>query len=298
MFAGLVLMVMPIVAQGAPGPVPSAAVDDQALKNKRAGEAYLAANQAKSDVVTLESGVQYRVLKAGTGAKPTRDDAVVCHFRGTLTDGTEFSSSTKSKRPAIFPIKKVNKGLAEALQLMPAGSKWEIVIPSALAYGERGVRGHVGPNATVIFEVEMIAVRQAASAERPRAEQTGVKSLRVSFKLDPRLTQGLYMGERWVSPPKYNRAADGQTLIVEAQAVGVDAVGRPRKISATWTPADSSLVSVASGQGNTTTITVHRPGESRVRVEGQGLSTVLDVKAAYVGKTLQVEISQGESVAH
>jgi FKBP-type peptidyl-prolyl cis-trans isomerase len=127
-------------------------------KNKKEGDAFLAENKAKEGVVTLESGLQYKVLKAGEGNKPSIDDTVVCHYRGTLINGTEFDSSYKRNQPATFAVKGVIKGWTEALQLMPVGSKWQLFIPSGLGYGERGA-GNIGPNATLIFEVELISIQ-------------------------------------------------------------------------------------------------------------------------------------------
>jgi FKBP-type peptidyl-prolyl cis-trans isomerase FklB len=127
-------------------------------KNKKEGDAFLAENKTKEGVVTLVSGLQYKILKAGEGRKPTIDDSVVCHYRGTLINGTEFDSSYKRNQPATFPVKGVIKGWTEALQLMPTGSKWQLFIPSTLAYGERGA-GNVGPSATLIFEVELISIQ-------------------------------------------------------------------------------------------------------------------------------------------
>jgi FKBP-type peptidyl-prolyl cis-trans isomerase FklB len=127
--------------------------------NQKAGAAFLAANKAKPGVVTLPSGLQYKILTPGTGAKPTAADSVVCNYRGTLIDGTEFDSSFKRGQPATFPVSGVIKGWTEALQLMPVGSKWQLVIPSDLAYGERGGGGGaIGPNATLIFEIELISI--------------------------------------------------------------------------------------------------------------------------------------------
>ena len=128
-------------------------------KNKNEGEAFLAENKAKEGVVTLASGLQYKILKEGEGKKPMVDDTVVCNYRGTLIDGTEFDSSYKRNQPATFPVKGVIKGWTEALQLMPVGSKWQLFIPSALAYGERGAANSIGPNATLIFEVELISIK-------------------------------------------------------------------------------------------------------------------------------------------
>jgi FKBP-type peptidyl-prolyl cis-trans isomerase len=128
-------------------------------KNKTEGESFLAANKAKEGVITLPSGLQYKILKAGEGKKPSVDDTVECHYRGTLIDGTEFDSSYKRNQPATFAVKGVIKGWTEALQLMTVGSKWQLFIPSSLAYGERGTGPNIGPNATLIFEVELISIK-------------------------------------------------------------------------------------------------------------------------------------------
>jgi FKBP-type peptidyl-prolyl cis-trans isomerase FklB len=128
-------------------------------KNKAEGEAFLAANKAKPGVITLPSGLQYKILVAGTGKTPTATDTVVCHYRGTLIDGKEFDSSYKRGEPAAFPVGKVIKGFSEALQLMPVGSKWQVFIPSNLGYAERGSGADIGPNATLIFELELIAIK-------------------------------------------------------------------------------------------------------------------------------------------
>jgi FKBP-type peptidyl-prolyl cis-trans isomerase FklB len=128
-------------------------------KNRLEGEAFLAENKTKEGVVALPSGLQYKVLKEGNGEKPALGDTVVCYYRGTLIDGTEFDSSYKRKKPAIFAVRSVVKGWAEALQLMPAGSRWQLFIPSDLAYGDRGAGKDVGPNATLIYEVELVSIR-------------------------------------------------------------------------------------------------------------------------------------------
>lgn len=130
--------------------------------NKRDGEAFLAANKTKPGVVTLPSGLQYKILKEGTGPKPTASDSVVCNYRGTLLDSTEFDSSYKRGQPATFQVGQVIKGWTEALQLMPVGSKWELFIPAELAYGEHGAGQNIGPNATLIFEVELISIAPKA----------------------------------------------------------------------------------------------------------------------------------------
>jgi FKBP-type peptidyl-prolyl cis-trans isomerase FklB len=127
--------------------------------NKKDGAAFLAANATKEGVVALPSGLQYKILVAGTGPKPTATDTVVCNYRGTLLDGTEFDSSAK-RGPATFRVGGVIKGWTEALQLMPVGSKWQLFIPPDLAYGDRG-QGPGGPNATLIFEVELVSIQPA-----------------------------------------------------------------------------------------------------------------------------------------
>jgi FKBP-type peptidyl-prolyl cis-trans isomerase FklB len=128
-------------------------------KNRTEGEAFLAANKAKPGVVTLPSGLQYKILTTGTGKTPTATDTVVCQYRGSLIDGKEFDSSYKRGEPAAFPVGKVIKGFSEALQLMPVGSKWQVFIPSNLGYAERGSGADIGPNATLIFELELIAIK-------------------------------------------------------------------------------------------------------------------------------------------
>jgi FKBP-type peptidyl-prolyl cis-trans isomerase FklB len=127
--------------------------------NKKEGMAFLAANKTKDGIVTLPSGLQYKVLQAGAGPKPAPTDTVVCNYRGTLLDTTEFDSSYKRGQPATFPVNGVIKGWTEALQLMPVGSKWQLFIPAELAYGERGAGGQIGPNATLIFEVELLSIQ-------------------------------------------------------------------------------------------------------------------------------------------
>ena len=129
-------------------------------KNKREGEAFLAENKIKEGVKTLPSGLQYKVIKAGSGKKPKATDTVVTHYKGTLLDGTEFDSSYRRNQPATFKVNGVIRGWTEALQLMEEGAKWILYVPSALAYGERGAGGQIGPNATLIFEVELVSVQE------------------------------------------------------------------------------------------------------------------------------------------
>ena len=126
-------------------------------KNKKEGDAFLAANKKKSGVITLPSGLQYKILKEGSGAKPTLSQTVKCHYRGTFANGTEFESSY-SREPVEFPVGQVIKGWTEALQLMPTGSKWQLYIPSDLAYGPTG-QGQIGPNSVLIFDIELLSVK-------------------------------------------------------------------------------------------------------------------------------------------
>jgi FKBP-type peptidyl-prolyl cis-trans isomerase len=133
--------------------------------NKKQGIAFLEANKTKEGVVTLPSGLQYKVLQEGTGAKPTVTDSVVCNYRGTLLDNTEFDSSYKRGQPITIPVTGVIKGWTEALQLMPVGSKWQLFVPSDLAYGERGAGGPIGPNATLIFEIELVSIQAKDQAK-------------------------------------------------------------------------------------------------------------------------------------
>ncbi len=130
-----------------------------AEKNAKEGAAYLAANKTRAGVLTTSSGLQYKVLKAGNGNKPGDDDGVTCRYRGTLLDGTEFDNSESMGYPVTFYVKdSVIDGWKEALKLMPAGSKWQIFVPSGLGFGEKGAGRDVGPNATLIYEIELLAV--------------------------------------------------------------------------------------------------------------------------------------------
>ncbi len=126
--------------------------------NRKKGEAFLAENKTRHGVVTLASGVQYRIIKAGDGRKPMDSDMVECYYRGTLLDGTEFDG-TEAGKPATLKVSQLIDGWKEALKLMPAGSKWQLFIPSQLAYGPRGVGSDIGPNETLVFEVELLNVK-------------------------------------------------------------------------------------------------------------------------------------------
>jgi FKBP-type peptidyl-prolyl cis-trans isomerase FklB len=127
-------------------------------KSGKAGATYLAENGAKEGVITTASGLQYEVLTEGSGAKPTAADQVTVHYHGMLTDGTVFDSSVDRGEPAKFGVTQVIKGWTEALQLMSIGDKWKLTIPSNLAYGDKGAGGSIGPNATLVFEVELLGI--------------------------------------------------------------------------------------------------------------------------------------------
>ncbi len=144
---------------------------EAAAKNKAEGEAFLAANKSKEGVVTLPSGLQYKILTAGIGPKPTPSDQVVCNYRGTLINGTEFDSSYKRGKPATFGVGQVIKGWTEALQLMPVGSKWQLFVPSDIAYGERGAGAEIGPDATLIFEVELLSIVDKTKDDKSKVEE-------------------------------------------------------------------------------------------------------------------------------
>jgi FKBP-type peptidyl-prolyl cis-trans isomerase FklB len=149
----------------------AAAQAEKADQAQKEGEKFLADNKSKEGVVTLPSGLQYKILKQGTGEKPTLEDTVVCNYKGTLLNGTEFDASEKHGGPASFPVKGVIPGWTEALQLMPVGSKWQLFVPANLAYGAQGPPD-IGPNATLIFEVELVSIQKAAA---PAGGQTGSK---------------------------------------------------------------------------------------------------------------------------
>lgn len=132
--------------------------DEILSRNLDAGRAFLEENGKKEQVVSLSSGLQYEVLVEGNGAKPKATDKVKCHYHGTLLDGTVFDSSVDRGQPAVFGVNQVIKGWVEALQLMSVGAKWRVFIPSDLAYGEQGAGGSIEPNATLIFDVELLEI--------------------------------------------------------------------------------------------------------------------------------------------
>ena len=130
----------------------------KAAENLEAGQAFLAENAQKEGVVTLDSGLQYQVITLGEGQKPTATNQVTCHYHGTVISGNVFDSSVERGQPARFPLNRVIKGWTEGLQLMPVGSKFRFFIPPHLAYGERAVSAEIGPNSTLIFDVELLGI--------------------------------------------------------------------------------------------------------------------------------------------
>lgn len=147
----------------------------QGEKNKVEGEAFLAKNKERAGVKTTASGLQYEVIKEGTGPQPKATDTVTVHYKGTLTDGTEFDSSYQRNEPATFALKDVVAGWTEGLQLMKVGSKYKLYIPAALGWGEQGRGPVIGPNAAVVFEVELISIGQPQGQNEPPVEDEGQK---------------------------------------------------------------------------------------------------------------------------
>lgn len=149
-------------------------------KNKIEGEKFLAENKTKPGVITLPDGLQYKILTEGKGESPKSNDMVTANYRGTFLDGTEFDSSYKHGKPYTTPANRVIKGWSEALQLMTPGAKWQLFIPSDLAYGERGYGQQIGPNATLVFEVELISFTQPAPPTTPPTAATAVPTQQVT----------------------------------------------------------------------------------------------------------------------
>ncbi len=157
-----------------------AKMEKAAAANKAEGDAFLAANKIKPGVVTLPSGLQYKILKEGAGPKPAATDTVSCNYRGTLINGTEFDSSAKHGDAAKFGVSQVIKGWTEALQLMSVGSKWQLFVPASLAYGDRGAGADIGPGQTLIFEVELLSIEKAkdekGAGDKPDTEKKDEKA--------------------------------------------------------------------------------------------------------------------------
>lgn len=141
-----------------------ARMEQESADNEKEGAAYLEKNKAREGVTTTASGLQYEVVKAGKGPKPAATDTVTVHYNGTLIDGTKFDSSYDRGQPATFPVSGVIPGWTEALQLMPVGSTWKIAVPSNLAYGPRGAGGVIGPNQTLLFDVELLSIGEKEKA--------------------------------------------------------------------------------------------------------------------------------------
>jgi FKBP-type peptidyl-prolyl cis-trans isomerase FklB len=139
-----------------------------AAKNLAAGKAFMEENGKKEGVEKLPNGIQYRVIKAGSGAKPKTTDTVSVHYKGMLIDGSEFDSSERVGKPVSLGLSGVIKGWQEALVEMPEGSKWQVVIPPALAYGEQGAGGRIGPNETLVFEIELVAIAPPQETKEPK----------------------------------------------------------------------------------------------------------------------------------
>lgn len=285
----LVLLAWMTSVQGAPT-LKSQKHSATAEVNTKTGAVFLDENKAKEGVVALESGLQYKILKAGEGDKPRLDDTVVVQYQGSLIDGTEFYNSRTRSLPGVFPVRRAIAGWREALQLMPAGSRWQLFVPPHLAYGETGAGGVIRPNTTLIFEAELVSIK------RPDAKvvlaDAGLKDIKVSFKVDPRLTRSVYMGDRWVSPPTFTPARQGKTATVEAAADGLNGRGKRVRIDPEWIPTDPGMVEVTSGEGDEVRITVKRPGESKLKVVSQGITKELAIKAVDQGDAIAVEIAQ------
>lgn len=291
LLTGIALSVWMTTIQGPSGPK-SQKYSSTAEKNRKDGEAFLAENKSRKGVVTLESGLQYKILKAGEGEKPGLDETVVVHYRGSLIDGTEFyNSRTRTQGlPGVFPVRSAIAGWREALQLMPAGSRWQLFVPPHLAFGDRGAGGAIRPNTTLVFEAELVSI-QRPDARDVQAD-AGLKDIKVSFKVDRRLTRSMYMGDRWVSPPTFTPARQGKTATVEAASDGLNGSGKRVRIDPKWIPADPGMVEVTDGEGDAVRITVKRPGESTLSVVAQGITKVLAIKAVKQGDAIAVEIAQ------
>lgn len=153
-----------------------AEMKDVAAKNLAAGQKFLEDNKKKKDIVTLPSGLEYRIIKDGKGESPKATDVVTTHYRGKLIDGTEFDSSYNRGEPVKFAVNGVIPGWTEALQLMKPGAKWELFIPSKLAYGEHGVGQIIGPNSALIFEVELLSVEKPENKDKAAEKQGKTES--------------------------------------------------------------------------------------------------------------------------
>lgn len=249
------------------------------------GPAGPAGNAAEREVVTLPSGLAYEVLEEGRGTRPTLADTVVVRYRERGAGGAEHARD--GTRTGTFPVRAALPGLREALLLMPSGARWRIAVPPHLAHGARDA-GRVAPGVTRTYEVELVSVKGRGRVGAPAA----VGEIEMSFKLDPRLTRSLYMGDRWVSPSRFTVPPRGKTSTVTASARGVLTDGRRVEIDPEWIPADSDMVEIAKGRGGTVDVTVKRPGETRITVAFEGIEKAVLVKASERGGALVVELSQ------
>jgi FKBP-type peptidyl-prolyl cis-trans isomerase len=277
------------------------AAKNAAEENRRKETEFLSANGKQPDVVTLKNGLQYKILTKGYGRKPALDDRVVVHYRGTLLDGTEFDNSYKRNQPATFMVKQVIRGWRDALQLMPVGSKWQLFVPASLAYGVRGSGSKIGPNAMLIFEVELIDIKEKVVAQNDGGasgggaagdqQRTDLSRLIISFKLDPRLIGGTYAQPGWLSPQTYQGINGQDTVDARVDALDI-AGGAVTGLKAEWIPDDPDKVAISPGQGNAVKIRILDKGETNVRVVYGKLSKTLSIKASAKDNILQVEITQ------
>jgi FKBP-type peptidyl-prolyl cis-trans isomerase FklB len=158
-----------------------------AQENKKAGEAFLALNRSRPGVTTLPSGLQYKILREGFGSRPASNDVVVCAFQGALVDGRVFDSSARQGKPTVLPLNRTLRGWREALELMPAGSKWQIVIPPSLAYGARSSRrGGIPPNSVLVFELELQSVQERPAASQPTVAHSETDADDLDSNYEPR----------------------------------------------------------------------------------------------------------------
>jgi len=266
-----------------------------AAENKRKGVAFLEANRNEEGVITLESGLQYKVLEKGDGPKPVASDLVEVHYRASLIDGTEFESSYKRGKSVQFQVGTVViAGWRQALQLMPVGSKWQIFVPAELAYGESGQGRLIEPNATLVFEVALLSIKenQAGGPVQRSEEMTGVVDIRFAFKLDQRLLGGTYGQVGWVSPKTYQGVSGQDTVDVRAQ--GFDARGKAlTTIEPEWTVADPDMVVVSPGQGREVKVTAKRAGQTTLKVTVANVTRTLTVEAErHDGNSLKVNLTQ------
>jgi len=266
-----------------------------AAENERKGAAFLEANRKEDGVITLESGLQYKILEQGDGPKPTASDIVEVHYRGALIDGTEFESSYRRGKPVQFKVGTVViAGWKQALQLMPVGSKWQVFVPAELAYGERGQGRRIGPNATLVFELALLSINddEAGSSARHSTEETGVADIKFAFKLDPRVLGGTYGQVGWISPKTYQGVSGQDTVEVRAQ--GFDARGKAiTAIEPEWAAADPDLVAVSPSQGREVRITAKRAGQTTLKVTAANVTRTLTVTAEeHNGNSLKVNLTQ------